>query len=96
MNNPFTYRPSPDADVDHDGNVPDWEDNALSNGLAWASTVFTPTWCQNEQHWTARFAASLFTTCPCCMIFRGIAIGFTLGVTLCLISTLLLCLVVRP
>jgi hypothetical protein len=76
MVSPFAYRPSPDADVDHDGNVPDWEDNALSNFLAWASTRFVPTWCQHERHWTSRFALTLFTTCPCCMIFRGIVIGF--------------------
>jgi hypothetical protein len=75
MTNPFAYRPSPDADVDHDGNVPDWENTALSNFLAWASVTFFPSWCQNETHWTSRFALSLFTTCPCCMIFRGIAVG---------------------
>jgi hypothetical protein len=95
LKNPFTYRPGPDADVDHDGKVPDWEDNALSNGLAWASTVFTPTWCQNEQHWSARFANTLFTSCPCCMIFRGITIGFVLGSVLWSTSILLLCLVAK-
>jgi hypothetical protein len=75
MANPLTFRPGPESDVDHDGKTAEWEDNKLSNALAWASTVFVPTWCQNEQHWTARFANSLFTTCPCCMIFRGITIG---------------------
>lgn len=79
MTSPFRYRPGPDADVDADGNVPDWEDNALSNFLAWGSTTFTPTWCQNDKHWSARFANSLFTTCPCCMVFRGIVIGVTIS-----------------
>lgn len=79
MTSPFRYRPAPDADVDHDGEIPDWEDNWLSNAFAWASTVFVPTWCQNEQHWTGRFAAFLWTSCPCCALFRGITLGILLG-----------------
>jgi len=76
---PFRYRPNPDTDVDADGNIPDWEDNALSNFLAWGSVTFTPTWCQNDKHWSARLANSLFTTCPCCMVFRGIFVGLTIS-----------------
>jgi hypothetical protein len=76
MTNPFRYRPKQQPDVDHDGKtVDDWEDNALSNALAWASITFVPTWCQDEQHWTGRLANSLFTTCPCCMVFRGLTLG---------------------
>lgn len=79
MNNPFRYRP-PEAKLDHDmgeegTEETDWEDTALSNSLAWASATFVPNWCQTKQHWTQRFADQLFTTCPCCMIFRGITIG---------------------
>jgi len=77
MTSPFKYRPQEQPDVDHDGKtVDDWEDNRLSNFLAWASTTFMPFWCQTPEHWTTRFANSLYTTCPCCMIFRGLAIGF--------------------
>jgi hypothetical protein len=75
--NPFRYRPNEQPDVDHDGKVvDDWDDNALSNALAWASLTFVPNWCQTPEHWTSRFANKLFTTCPCCMIFRGVVIGW--------------------
>jgi hypothetical protein len=80
MANPFRYRPDQQPDIDHDGKVvDDWEDNALSNAMAWASLTFTPNWCQTPEHWTSRFALSLFTTCPCCMIFRGLTLGFIIG-----------------
>lgn len=84
--NPFTFRPGPAADTDKDGEIADWEDNALSNSLAWASTVFTPMWCQSDTHWTAKFATHLWTSCPCCMVFRGITIGAVLTTALWLIS----------
>jgi hypothetical protein len=80
LTNPFRYRPQQQPDIDHDGKtVDDWEDNRLSNFLAWASVHVTPWWCQTPEHWTSRFAASLFTTCPCCMIFRGLALGVIIG-----------------
>lgn len=80
MNSPFRFRPPDQDDVDHDGKtVDDWENNRLSNFLAWASATFVPNWCQTPEHWTTRFANSLFTTCPCCMIFRGLSLGFALG-----------------
>lgn len=87
--NPFRYRPSPSTDTDGDGEIADWEDNALSNFLAWGSVTFTPTWCQNEKHWSARFANTLFTTCPCCMVFRGIVIGLA-------VSSILWILILAP
>ena len=75
--NPFRFRPTePEADADHDGDVPDWEDNALSNFHAWGSATFTPTWCQSPTDWASRFANYLWTSCPCCMLFRGLALGF--------------------
>lgn len=88
--NPFRYRPSaPDLDVDHDGEtVDDWADNPLSNALAWASVNTTPKWCQDETHWSNKIADYLFTTCPCCMMFRGIIIGAALSSILWLIICL--------
>jgi hypothetical protein len=84
--NPFRYRPqNPTADVDHDGEVPDWEDNWLSNALAWGSTTFIPGWCQNEVHWTAKVTTYLFTSCPCCMFFRGLFFGAIVSVPLWLL-----------
>ena len=90
MTNPFRYRPSePDADVDHDGEKPDWEDNWLSNFLAWGSTNFTPTWCQSPTDWASRFALYLWTSCPCCMLFRGLALGFFASIPLWLLIVFL-------
>jgi hypothetical protein len=79
VNNPFKFRPGdPGSDPDHDGEITDWEDNPTSNALAWASSTFLPTWCQNETHWTARTAAYFWTSCPCCAFFRGVFIGAAL------------------
>ena len=76
MTNPFRFRPSEQDDVDGDGKVvEDWEDNPISNALAWGSSTILPDWCQTPEHWTTRFANHLFTTCPCCMIWRGIFVG---------------------
>ena len=93
MKNPFRYRPSPGADVDHDGEIPDWQDNWLSNAFAWGSTVFTPTWCQSETDWAARVSNYLWTSCPCCMLFRGLILGGILSGVLWAILTLGLVLV---
>jgi hypothetical protein len=42
--------------------------------MAWGSTHVLPHWCQAPNHWSTKLADSLFTTCPCCMLFRGIFI----------------------
>jgi len=76
VTSPFRFRPPEQEDIDHDGKVvDDWEDNALSNFLAWSSQTFLKNWCQTEEHWTSRFANYLYTSCPCCMVFRGLTIG---------------------
>lgn len=53
----------------------EWEDNWLSNSLAWLSWKAIPTWCEVPEHWTSRFANFVFTSCPCCATFRGITCG---------------------
>lgn len=68
------FRPSDDPRSDEDS---DWADNAVSNSFAWASHKFLPAWCQTPEHWTSRFTGYMFTTCPCCLLFRGIIIGMT-------------------
>jgi hypothetical protein len=82
------FRPEHDPRVqaalaEHDLDQPDspveWEDNRLSNTLAWASYRLTPGWCQTPEHWTSRLSRHLFTDCPCCLLFRGLALGFVLG-----------------
>jgi hypothetical protein len=63
----------------HPGGPVEWQDNRLSNFLAWASKTITPKWCQSESHWTARVTEYLFTDCPCCLLFRGLVLGFLLA-----------------
>lgn len=78
MINPLKYRP--ESPAVGDGDEPDeWADNWLSNLMAWASQVLFPAWCQTPEHWTARVAEYLFTSCPCCLVFRGLVIGVALG-----------------
>jgi hypothetical protein len=75
---PTEYRPTSPAAGD--GDEPDeWADNKLSNSMAWASQVITPKWCQSPEHWTARLTEYLFTSCPCCLVFRGLVIGAVAG-----------------
>jgi hypothetical protein len=70
------FRPGdiPFGDPDPDSQV-QWEDNWLSNNMAWFSHKFLPAWCQTPEHWTSRFAAHIWTDCPCCLAFRGLALG---------------------
>src|SRR6478609_2414594 len=79
--NPIYFRPKDDP-RSHPDDPEEWENNALSNSLAWASYTFTPAWCQAKEdgtHWTVRLMDYLFTGCPCCMMFRGLTLGFVGG-----------------
>jgi hypothetical protein len=40
-----------------------------------------PSWCQDEAHWTSKLTQDLFTDCPCCLLFRGLTLGFLFGMT---------------
>jgi hypothetical protein len=77
---PTKFRPEP-AGPDGRPEV-DWTDNALSNSLAWGSHKITPSWCQSEEHWTSRSTDYVFTDCPCCLFFRGLAIGGAISLVL--------------
>lgn len=93
MIDPRRYRP-PEARHDAAMGEPgteetDWEDNSASNALAWASATFIPLWCQHDTHWTARFANYLWTSCPCCMFFRGVAVALLLSLPLWLVLLVL-------
>ena len=69
-------RPSDDPRNENTAEPVDWQDNWLSNFFAAASLKFVPSWCQeNEHHWTNRLSDYLYTSCPCCKLFRGIVLG---------------------
>jgi hypothetical protein len=74
----------------HPGTPVEWEDNAISNAMAWASYRFTPAWCQSKTHWTSRIAQYLFTDCPCCQLFRGLVVGLLVGTVIGILTGLLI------
>jgi hypothetical protein len=87
MHNPFRYRPI-EADVKGD-----WEDNWLSNFLAWASQVFIEPWCNTPAHWSSKIANYFWAECPCCLFYRGALFGivlmlFALAIVLTVLSWL--------
>jgi hypothetical protein len=86
----FSFRPPQQEDIDHDGKVvDDWEDNALSNFMAWTSQKFLRNWCQTPEHWTSRVTNYLYTSCPCCMFYRGVALATIIQVPLFVIVLIL-------
>ncbi|MBF5080010.1 hypothetical protein F1642_13880 [Paracoccus sp. NBH48] len=96
MINPFRFRPEtpeianePEAE-ELDGDTGDWEDNWLSNFMAWGSRAFLPSWCDTPEHWTSRFMHYLHTSCPCCLFFRGISIGLVFGLGIGLAASFLI------
>lgn len=67
----------------------EWEDNVVSNFFAWASLNFFGPWCSTPEHWTSRLTHYLFTSCPCCLLFRGAALGAAVS---CVVFSMLLIL----
>ena len=78
------FRPGdlPAGDPSEPDSPVEWEDNWLSNTMAYVSHKFLPNWCQTPEHWTSRVTQYLFTDCPCCILFRGLSIGFIFGSSL--------------
>lgn len=76
MANPLKYRPAPNKweHMPTDYELPedtDWEDNWLSNSLAWASVKLgLDTW--GVLH---KVANPFWTDCPTCLFFRGALVG---------------------
>ena len=77
----FNYRPQDEDD--------DWEDNAVSNALAYLSDKLLPSWCKTSNHWTMRLALFFWASCPCCLFYRGACFGGGV-VALCAIVAALL------
>lgn len=90
MQNPFTYRPvtwDVDLGLIADDEVLDWEDNWLSNALAWASDTFMPNACENPEGWMTRVSIYFWAECPCCLFWRGALFGATIGGAAALVVT---------
>lgn len=73
--NPFRFRPEtpdnapePEAD-DLDGGTGDWQDNWLSNAMAWGSRAFFPSWCDMPRHWTSRVTITFIRPAPAACSF---------------------------
>ena len=71
MKAPWKYRPQKDE--------LDWEDNAISNSIAWLSRKLTPRWCASDDHWSVKMTGYLWAECPCCLSLRWVVVGALLG-----------------
>ena len=86
----FKFRPEHDTRVDDLTDPIEWEDNPLSNAIAAISFYLFPKACQTPEHFTTRFMDYFYTTCPCCMFYRGLFIGaviVTLPAAILLLAT---------
>ena len=77
--NPFKYRPEHlvrDPDLPEAPDDIEWEDNAISNFMAWFSQLppLEPM-CNEKEYLSSRFANYFYTSCPCCLFYRGLIIG---------------------
>jgi hypothetical protein len=81
LDRPMHFRPGdlPVGDPTQPNTPVEWEDNWLSNLMAWVSYKVLASWCQTEDHWTSRTTQYLFTDCPCCLLFRGLSLGSLAG-----------------
>ena len=71
----FRFRPEHDTRVDDLTDPVDWEDNFISNALAATSFYLFPCACQTPTHITTRIVDYFYTTCPCCMFYRGVTVA---------------------
>lgn len=77
---PWEYRPDlGDYTYEAEDEPESWEDNLVSNTLAWVSDTFWPSACKGADHWTVRLVLYLWADCACCLFFRGVTFGATLG-----------------
>lgn len=67
----FRYRPQDTED--------DWEDNAVSNAMAWVSLKFFPSMCGSPTSLVVRATNYFWTSCPCCLFLRGAVVGATVA-----------------
>lgn len=72
MKNPFKYRPLDPDEID-------WEDNPLSNFLAWASDILLPKACSTPGTIMSRISNYMWTSCSCCLFWRGAVMGVAGG-----------------
>lgn len=74
MMNPFKFRPEREdfefEDELEDGST-DWEDNWVSNFLAWASIQLG----MDQYEWPSKVMNPFFTDCATCLFWRGLAVG---------------------
>lgn len=77
----FSYRPE-HRNVDPEDNI-DWDDNPLSNFLAWYSDTVLGDVCAS---WIGRTTEYIWTDCGCCLALRGLFLGSISGGLLGLVT----------
>jgi hypothetical protein len=80
MRIPWNHRPNWEPMYDGDEPEESWEDNWLSNSMAWFSETFMPNWCQSPDHWTVKIVLYLWADCSCCLSWRFFSLGAIFGV----------------
>ncbi len=94
MSKPWRFRP--EDIVNPDKHELDWDDNAISNSMAWA-TIGLPL-CDESEDARNRLWPTLanyfWTNCPCCFFLRGFSMGF-LTAALCTIIIALIYAILR-
>lgn len=92
MQNPFRYRP---PEYDDFGNpIPEdeflgWEDNPVSNAMAWASDTLMPSACQAEDGYMVKLVIYLWADCSCCLFWRGAVLGSLVTLALAVTASLI-------
>lgn len=88
---PWNYRPDyhrSDLEFVENPDVDDWEDNSLSNTMAWASDkVLGSQFCGDPDGWPVRLVNYLWADCSCCLFFRGVAVGAVTTIAVGLLLT---------
>lgn len=72
MSNPFKYRPHVHGE---NVEVEEWENNWLSNSMAWASDTFVPNACEDPEGWAVWWTNFIWADCACCMAMRNLTVG---------------------
>jgi hypothetical protein len=74
MRHPFKHRPAPGED--------NWENNWVSNAMAWGSQTLLPKACKNPGAWHIKFMVLFWAECSCCLFYRGVVVGAVLSAAL--------------
>lgn len=56
-----------------------WEDNKISNAMAWSSDLIGATPLCKRESWMTKVVIYVWADCGCCLFWRGVALGACAG-----------------